>query len=574
MIRVIFLSLLCALPSSVDAQQVSIQVDGSGSMAGFDNSAELGALVKGLEKACEQAGMPSETVFFVSTRSDTVAWHDAERFQKTKAWGGYTNLEAAFNTGYDRAPIVMMLTDNVQAASDLDARALYACFARDTIEVLRAIPLKRLFAGGLSNPLPDRGRDELRRLNPNAEIQFRSNGRLYYKGMKGFVLYLFLTQARYRSQYEHLVAALQKEGMEPMAMKPIDDTIILNRGVIRPIVASLDKRNQVRFNFTLESRLKHINIEPSKSENSEVRFKVQSPQVYARRVEDRMLLGRRSSHSGRGRVSPPTLIDTLSSAAKHTSDYTCLVHFGPFRPGYQNFWEYLSLARIGPVPANYFFSVAIEIPPHSFRMTQAYKGRYFTDQPGVLDRIYTPTDLIQYLHQQPATVVPKGGTIPGELRFSPLVGPWIAWIALCLVLIGVVGTLVWIVFYPIKYRLTDSLNQVQEHVARLRLVPLHRPVDLKISNAAGDEIGLGTIERRAVFRFVLCPDEGVRVEDGLGNDLVEELRAREGEDGDAQDHTGAEEEQKEMEVLLEPGKVLTLRKGDLSVELERVVARF
>lgn len=204
-------------------------------------------------------------------------------------------------------------------------------------------------------------------------------------------------------------------------------------------------------------------------------------------------------------------------------------------------------------------------------MTQAYKERYFTDQPGVLDRIYTPTDLIQYLHQQPATVVPLGGTIERELQISPLVGPWIAWIALCLVLIGMVGTLVWIVFYPIKYRLTDSLNQVQEHVARLRLGPLHRPVDLKISNAAGDEIGLGTIERRVVFRFVLCPDEGVRVEDGLGNDLVEELRAREGEDGDAQDHTGAK---KEVEVLLEPGKVLTLRKGDLAVDLERVVARF
>ena len=568
MMRVIFLSLLCALTSSVDAQQVSIQVDGSGSMAGFDNSAELGTLVDVLEKECERAGMPSETVFFVSTRSDTVAWRDAERFQKTKAWGGYTNLEAAFNTGYDRAPIVMMLTDNVQAASDLDARALYACFARDTIEVLRAIPLKRRFAGVLSNPLPDRGRDELRRLNPNAEIQFRSDGRLYYKGMKGFVLYLFLTQARYRSQYEHLVATLQKEGMEPMAMKPIDDAIILNRGAIRPIVVSLDKRNQLRFNFTLESRLEHINIEPSESENSDVRFKVQSPQVHARRVEDRMLLGRRSSHYGR--VSPPTLIDTLSSAAEHTSVYTCLVHFGPFRPGHQNFWEYLSLARIGPVPADYFFSVAIEIPPHSFRMTQAYKERYFTDQPGVLDRIYTPADLIQYLHQQPATVVPRDGTISGELRVSPLVGPWIAWIALCLVLIGVVGTLVWIAFYPIKYRLTDSLNQVQEHVAR----PLHRPVDLKISNAAGDEIGLGTIERRAVFRFVLCPDEGVRVEDVLGNDMVEELRARGGEDGDAQDHNGAEEEQKEIEVLLEPGKVLTLEKGDLSVDLERVAARF
>ena len=142
-----FFGLVFALTSSVYAQKVSIQIDGSGSMAGFDNSAELNTLINVLEKACERAGIPSETVFFVSTRSDTVTWHDADRFQKTKAWGGYTNLEAAFNTGYDRAPIVMLLTDNVQAASDLDARALYACFARDTIKVLRAIPLKRMFEG-------------------------------------------------------------------------------------------------------------------------------------------------------------------------------------------------------------------------------------------------------------------------------------------------------------------------------------------------------------------------------------------------------------------------------------------
>lgn len=564
-----FWGLLFALTSSVYAQQVSVQIDGSGSMTGFDNSAELGALVNVLEKACERAGIPSETVFFVSPRSDTVVWHDADRFQKTKAWGGYTNLEAAFNTGYDRAAIVMMLTDNVQAASDLDARALYACFSRDTIKVLRAIPLKRMFEGVLSNPLPDGRRDKLRRLNPDAKIQFRSDGRLYYKGMKGFVLYLFLTQSQYRSQYEQLVDALQRAGMEPMAMKPIDDTIILKPGLIRPIAAALSERTRLRFNFTLDSRLEHIDIDPSESDKSAGRFNVRSPQVHVRKVEDRILLGRRSSHSGR--VSPPTLIDTLSSASKHTSVYTCLVHFGPFQPGHRNFWEYLSLARIGPVPADYFFSVSLEIPPNSFRMTKAYKERYFTDQPGVLNRIYTPTDLIQYLHQQPLTVVPRGGSIAGELQVMPLEGPWIALIALCLVLVALIVTLVWIVFYPIKYRLTDSLNQVQERTERLRLGPLSKQIDLKISNAAGDEIRLGTIRRRRVFQFAFYPDAGVRVEDRLGNDLVQELRARERKEDDAPDPNGAEEE---IELPLAIGKVLTLRKGDMAVDIERVTARF
>ncbi len=568
---ILILSLLFAQASSVYAQKVSIQIDGSGSMAGFDKSKELDSLVNVLKKACEQAGMPSETVFFVSTRADTVTWQDAEHFQKTKAWGGYTHLEAAFNTGYDRAPIVMMLTDNVQAASDLDASALYACFARDTIKVLRAIPLKRMFEGILSNPLPDKGRDRLRSLNLDAEIRFRSDGRLYYKGMKGFVLYLFLTQSQYRSQYEHLVAALQKEDMEPMVMKPIDDTIILNPGLIRPIKAEFSKKNQLRFNFTLESRLNHINIGPTRSEGSEVRFEVQPPQVHARRVQDRMLLGRRSSHYGR--VSPPTLVDTLMSGSQHTSVYTCLVHFGPFQPGHQNFWEYLSLARLSPVPADYFFSVLIEIPPNSFRMTEAYKARYFTDQPGVLNRIYTPTDIIQYLHQQPATVVPLGGAIAGELQVTPPEGPVIALILIGVAVIGVVLCIVWIVFYPLKYRITDSLDQVREHTERLRLGPLSRQIDLKISNAAGDEINLGIIRRYRIFQFAFCPDEGVLVEDALGNDMLEDLEVKAGEDVDESDQNDAEEH-KDVRLLLEPDRALVLKKGGMTVTIERLAARF
>ncbi len=528
-------------------------------MAGFDNSKELDVLVNILKKACGQTDILSETVFFVSTRSDTVTWHDVERFQKTKTWGGYTNLEVAFNTGYDRAPIVMMLTDNVQAASDLDARALYACFNRDTIKVLRAIPLKRMFEGLLFNPLPDKGHNELRRMNPDAEIRVRSDGRLYYKGMKGFVLYLFLTQSQYRSQYESLVTALQNEGMEPMVMKPIDDTIILSPGLIRPIVAEISEKNRLRFNFTLQSRLSHINIEPTGSE-----FRVQPPQVHARKIQDRILLGRRSYHYGG--VSPPALVDTLMSDSPHTSVYTCLVHFGPFHPDHQNFWDYLNLARTGPVPADYYFAVSIEIPPNSFRMTEAYKARYFTDQPDVLNRIYTPTDIIQYLHQQPATVVPIGGMISGELQITPLEGPWFAWIALLLVLIGVVATIAWIIFYPLRYRVTDSLYQFQEHTERLRLGPLSRQVDLKISNAAGNEIGLGSIKRDAIFQFAFLPDDDVIVEDTLGNDMLEELNAKVEED--------EEEQPKDVKLLLEPDKALILKKGDMSVTIERLAARF
>ena len=125
--------------------------------------------------------------------------------------------------------------------------------------------------------------------------------------------------------------------------------------------------------------------------------------------------------------------------------------------------------------------------------------------------------------------------------------------------------IVWIIFYPLRYRVTDSLSQVQEHTERLRLGPLSRQINLKVSNAAGDEIGLGNIKRDAIFQFAFRPDEDVIVEDALGNDMLEDLNAKLEED---------EEEHKDVKLLLEPDKALILKKGDMSVTFERLAARF
>ena len=91
--------------------------------------------------------------------------------------------------------------------------------------------------------------------------------------------------------------------------------------------------------------------------------------------------------------------------------------------------------------------------------------------------------------------------------------------------------------------------------------PLSKQGEVNISNAVGEEFRFGSIRRRPIFRFAFQPAKGVGVEDALGNDLSEDQKAK-------------AEEDDEVGLSLEPKKALMLKKGDMSVTLERVESRF
>lgn len=511
--------LVAEVPGIVYGEEVSIQVDGSGSMKGFYKRGGLQKILQEIRKICEEQDIESEVLFFRSNRPDELTWEQGKTYLNPRtSWGNYTKLDRAFVEGHTRAPIIVMITDNIQADrdEDKDTQALYLNFNEKSVKILHAVPLILPFDGNLVNPL--RGDADaiprLRSLNPNAQIRSSKSPFFQYRGDRGFIMYLYLfnddednvkEEGQYREIYNRLIAGIRSNGREAMRLKPIKSAIILSPdAVIHRRESSLDEYNQIRFGFTLQSKLEYINIVSEDIPERRVTFEVKTPQLSPELPKDRVFFGR-SRHSGR--VTPPTLAGILEKNTQNLFKYKCFVQLEPPLTSYKGFFHKLTLARLHPIPAYYYFSVALNIPPDSFRMTPAYKARYFTDNPAVLDRIHTPVDMIRYLHPQALVLEPENGMVDGQISFNPPLKPWFAWGVLLFLLLVMVTTGIIVWFWPIKYKL-DKFDPVTRH-----LRPFGGNKSLSYENAAGEVIQLGTIFRRRLFSFCLVPEKEVQIMD-------------------------------------------------------------
>ena len=498
-----YIVLLCCLgfsgPRAAAGTDVSILVDGSGSMEGFQQTGELQKLLTLLEKACQDQQLEAGTLFFVSQHPDSLVWNEAESHQTQGAeWGSYTNLLRAFEEGLGRSPITFFLTDNVQATTnDEDIRELYARFAEDVVQVLYAVPLSLPFDGRLFNHLD----------------------KAYHQGPRGAVLYAYLTEEDQRARFGKLISQLRVGGLEPMLMKPLDHRIVLHRKrrtpSDQPSDISMDEYKSVHFSFTLESQLSYLNIEPTDEHGKQVRLKVSQPRIVPIHLEDRRYWNRAG---GRGRVTPPRLEEKLEHNTQNKYRYSCRVRLGPFLPNEVGFFDQLGMARISPIPAQYMSKVVLEIPPGSFRMTPAYQEKYFTDNPQEVERIYTPEDLIHFLHRdrEGLEVVPKGGAIRGRLQVRSPLYLWRAWVAVILLPIAVVAAGGMVYFKRLVYRLADVEYKYWMRPGGQK--------ELEYTNQSGKNIVLGYLRRDGLFKckYRLLPaeegDEGAKLRNQIDDD--------------------------------------------------------
>ena len=506
-----YVALLCCLwfsgPRTAAGTDVSILVDGSGSMEGFQQTGELQKLLTSLEKACQDQQLEVGTLFFVSQHPDSLVWNEAESYQTQGAqWGSYTNLLRAFEEGLGWAPITFFLTDNVQATTnDEDVRGLYTRFAEDVVQVLWAVPLNLPFDGRLFNHLD----------------------KDYHQGRRGAVLYAYLTQEDQRARFGKLISQLRIGGLEPMLMKPLDHRIVLHRKrraySDQPSTIGMDEYESVNFSFTLESQLSYLNIEPTDEHGNQVRLKVSQPRIVPIQPEDRRYWIRAS---GRGRVTPPRLEEKLEHNTQNKYRYSCRVRLGPFLPNEVGFFDQLDMARISPIPVQYMSNVVLEIRPGSFRMTPNYQEKYFTDNPQEVERIYTPEDLIHFLHRdrEGLEVVPKGGAISGRLQVRPPPYLWLAWVKLLLlpIALGTVGSIVY--FRTLVYRLESVRHRSEENRISCRMRPLGGKKELGYRNQSGDNIVLGYLRRDGLFKYHLLPEEEAelrnQIDDPVGKEGV------------------------------------------------------
>ncbi len=470
-----YVALLCCLglggPRAAAGMDVSILVDGSGSMEGFQQTGELQKLLTSLKKVCQDQQLEAGTLFFLSHHPDSLVW--LEETQGAQ-WGSYTNLLRAFEERLGWAPITFLITDNVQATTnDEDVRGLYARFAEDVVQVLYAVPLSLPFDGRLFNH-PDK---------------------IYHQGQRGAVLYAYLTEEDQRARFGKLISQLRAGGLEPMLMKPLDHRIVLHRKrrtpSDQPSDIGMDEYESVNFSFTLESQLSYLNIEPTDEYGNPVRLKVSQPRIVPMQPEDRRYWSRAG---GRGRVTPPRLEEKLEHNTQNKYRYSCRVRLGPFQPNEVGFFDQLGMARISPIPVQYMSKVVLEIPPGSFRMTPIYQEKYFTDNPQEVERIYTPDDLIHFLHRdrKGLEVVPKGGAIRGRLQVRSPLYLWRAWVAVILLPIAVVAAGGMVYFRSLVYRLADV-----EYKYWMR--PRGQK-ELEYTNQSGKNIVLGYLRRDGLFK--------------------------------------------------------------------------
>ncbi len=497
--RLWYVALLCCLafsgPRAAAETNVSILVDGSGSMEGFQQTGELQKLLVSLEKACQDHQLEARTLFFVSQHPDSLVWNKAESYQTQGAqWGSYTNLLRAFEEGLGWAPITFFLTDNVQATTnDEDVRGLYTRFAEDVVQVLWAVPLNLSFDGRLFNH-PDKA---------------------YHQGRRGAVLYAYLTEESQRARFGKLISQLSAGGLEPMLMKPLDHRIVLHRKRStpsdQPIDIGMDEYEAINFSFTLESQLSYLNIDPTDEHGNQVRLKTSQPRIDPMKAEDRRYWIRAS---GKGRVTPPRLEEKLEHKTQNKYRYSCRVRLGPFLPSEVGFFDQLDMARTSPIPVQYMFKVVLEIPPGSFRMTPVYKEKYFTDNPQEVERIYTPDDLIHFLHRdrEGLEVVPKGGAIRGRLQVRSPLYLWRAWVAVILLPFAVIAAGGMVYFRRLVYRLADVKYKHWMRPGTQK--------ELEYTNQSGKDIVLGYLRRDSLFK---CKYRLLPVEEG---DERAELRNR------------------------------------------------
>ncbi len=495
--RIWYVALLCCLgfggPRTAAGTDVSILVDGSGSMEGFQQTGELQKLLTSLEKACQDQQLEAGTLFFISQHPDSLVW--IEEIQDAR-WGSYTNLLRAFKEGLGWAPITFFLTDNVQATTnDEDVRGLYTRFAEDAVQVLYAVPLSLPFDGRLFNH-PDK---------------------TYHQGPRGAVLYAYLTEEDQRTRFGKLISRLKTGGLEPMLMKPLDHRIVLHRKrrahSDQPSDIGMDESESVYFSFTLESQLSYLNIEPTDGHGNPVRLKVSQPRIVPMQPGDRRYWSRAG---GRGRVTPPRLEEKLEHNSQNKYRYSCRVHLGPLLPNEVGFFDQLGMARISPIPVQYMSKVVLEIPPGSFRMTPTYQEKYFTDNLQEVERIYTPEDLIHFLHRdrEGLEVVPKGGAIRGRLQVRSPLYLWWAWVKVILLPIAVVAAGGRVYFRRLVYRLADVEYKYWMRPGGQK--------ELGYTNQSGKDIVLGYLRRDGLFKCKYCLLPRAELINRMGDPVSEE----------------------------------------------------
>lgn len=385
---ILLLSIFLLFPSILQSKQkdIGIIIDGSGSMRGFYNTGAIQNYISKVKSRVSNITSNYEMKYFFEKQL-------IDYKGKLTKWGQNTYLDTAYdNLMKKKYNIVILITDNLQ---DTPRES------ENTIEFYKKL-----------------SKDEVKKLYFIPKFLNFKNSR--YNGKKGILTYVLLFDDKSEKEYEDITNIFNDE--EKLLIKPItkneieiigtDDerekpnAKIVGNGNLIPFSKrrypniQFGKKNKIRFNFMLSSKLNHIDIGNNDLSDRGVKLGVSFPNLH---TKDKAISKAMKHKNNYGVITPPHLVGALHSNGKNNEVYSADIEIEPILNwGVDNFWELSDWDWSKFWFKNYkiliYFNIQMDVPPKYFSLTNSYKNQYFTNNKNVKDKIYSPTDIIRYIN--------------------------------------------------------------------------------------------------------------------------------------------------------------------------------
>lgn len=377
----LFLVLVCG--NLLAKEEWTIIVDGSGSMKGFFKENEIQNYISKLESKIKAKGYKSSSKVFKHNSRKTFEHGLYPYNPNIQEYGNYTDLNILFDDIVKLdSRAVIVITDNLMSTpSEMGAtKQFYSRLSSDDVISLYVIPKLFNFKGS--------------------------------KSKKGVLVYALLFDPTFETQFKDVKDFFSSE--ELLLIKPITEQEIIIKGLaegknkpnaaigkggilqqIKPLVYRLDKKNRIKFNFSLYSNLSHINISAISDEGEQVTLGITNLKLLTN--------NKKVSIKKSGNVTPSLLQGNLENRKENSNVYVATIDFIP-RLNWDitdvwsmvNFdWSSFSYSKIR---MKTLFDIQIDVPSSSLSLSEEFSSRYFTTDPEEAGKIYSDTDILRMIN--------------------------------------------------------------------------------------------------------------------------------------------------------------------------------
>lgn len=363
----------------------TIIVDGSGSMKGFYKSGEIQSLVTETESKIKESGYTVESKTFIHNWV-TSKEHDIVPFEmQPTRYGNFTDLELTYEDMLKLdSKMIILITDNLMATTELgNTMKFYNKLSNDTVKSVYIVPKIMKYQD--------------------------KNGTILQKGVLIYGLLLDSAQSKQFSTIKNIFSE-----NELLLIKPITDKDIVLRGSnikknrpnayigkdgkLQPVAYRkymVNKKNRIKFNFSLGSDLPHVHITGVSSHGDTVKVKITNLNIYSS--------NKKLTLQQEGVVTPDQLQGTLKRGEENESMYVAKIDFIPsLNWSISDAWSMVkfdwSRLDFAGMKLHLNFDVEIDVPPSCFSLSNEFNNQFFTKDPNELGKIYSDTDILRIIN--------------------------------------------------------------------------------------------------------------------------------------------------------------------------------